>query len=228
MIVANPLTDVRMRDSVIRQLEWDPAVDDKTIQVASSGGIVTLSGRADAYPGKLAAEKAARRVHGVRAVTNQIQVVTKIDRTDEDIAADAAEALRLHCTIPHGVRADVRSATISLSGRVDWPFQRRTAERAVRDIRGVRGLVNAMTVAPRAAVRDLEHRIARTLHHHADVDAHGIKVKVIRDCATLTGTVGSWLQREAAERAVADAPGIARVENLLTVESPPEPIDEIC
>jgi osmotically-inducible protein OsmY len=228
MIVANPPTDTRLRAGIVRQLEWDPAVDDTVIHVEANAGIVTLTGRVSTYPEKLAAEKAAKRVHGVRAVRNQLDVVLKVDRTDEDIADDAAEALRLHCTIPRDVRVTVQDATLTLSGRVDWPYQRRTAERAVRDIRGVRDLVNAMTVAPRAAVRDLEHRITRTLHHNADVDANRINVKVMRDCATLTGTVGSWLQREAAARAVADAPGIARVENLLTVQSPPEPVDELC
>ena len=151
MIVANPPTDTRLRAGIVRQLEWDPAVDDTVIHVEANAGIVTLTGRVSTYPEKLAAEKAAKRVHGVRAVRNQLDVVLKVDRTDEDIADDAAEALRLHCTIPRDVRVTVQDATLTLSGRVDWPYQRRTAERAVRDIRGVRDLVNAMTVAPRAA-----------------------------------------------------------------------------
>jgi osmotically-inducible protein OsmY len=230
MTLANPATDMRIHGGVWRRLEWDPAVDARALQLTVSGGVVTLGGTIDSYPGRLAAEKAARRVPGVLAVVNHIDVRLTVDRADEDVAHDAATALRLHSTVPRDVRAEVRDGVITLSGRVDWPFQRRSADRAVREIRGVRSVTNAITVAPRAAVRDLEHRILLTLHHDADVDAHRVKVRVFGDRATLTGAVSSWLQREAAERAVADAPGIARVDNQLVVESVrvPDEVDDIC
>lgn len=223
-------TDLRLLDAVVRQLEWDPAVDATALEVTAAHGMVTLAGWIDSYPGRLAAEKAAKRAAGVRAVTNQIEVRPRVDRLDEDLALDATTALRLHSTVPHTIRAEVRDGTLTLSGRVDWPFERRSAERAVREIRGLRAVANLIAVAPRAAARDLEHRIVRTLHHHADVDAQRIKVKVCGDRAVLTGSATSWLQREAAERAVADAPGIARVDNLIAIDSPdqrPE-VDELC
>ena len=230
MTLTTQSTDLLLLDAVARQLDWDPAVDASALQVTAHDHVVTLGGWTDSYPGKIAAEKAAKRVPGVRGVTNLIDVRPRVDRLDEDIAQDAAAALRLHSTIPHEVRAEVRDGVITLSGRVDWPFQRRGADRAVREIRGIRGVLNLITVAPRAAVRDLEHRLVRTLRHHADVDAHRIKVKVMGDRVTLTGTVASWLQREAAERAVADAPGVARVENLIEIEAPRElhEVDELC
>ena len=230
MTLANPITDLRLREAVSRQLEWDPAVDAKALEVVTAAGVVTLGGTIDTYPAKLAAEKAAKRVPGVRCVINNIEIRLAADRTDEDLALDAAEALRLHSTVPHDVRAEVQNGEVTLHGRVDWPFQKRSADRAVREIRGVRAVVNAIEVAPRAAVRDLEHRILRTLHHNADVDAHRIKVNVFGDRAVLRGTAGSWLQREAAERAVADAPGISRVENHIAVESPraDDQVDELC
>lgn len=230
MTLINQPTDLRLLDAVVRQLEWDPAVDASSLQVTAHGGVISLGGWIDSYHGKVAAEKAAKRVPGVREVTNLVDVRPRADRTDEDIAQDAAAALRLHSTVPHEVRAEVRDGVVTLSGRVDWPFQRRAANRAVREIRGIRGVLSLITAAPRAAVRDLEHRLVRTLHHNADVDAHRIKVKVLGDRAMLTGTVASWLQREAAERAVADAPGIARVENLIEIEWPREPreVDELC
>ena len=230
MTLVNQPTDTRLLDAVVRQLEWDPAVDASSLHVSAHDGVVSLGGWTDSYPGKVASEKAAKRVPGVREVTNLIEVRPRVDRLDEDIAQDAATALRLHSTIPHEVRAEVRDGVITLSGRVDWPFQRRGADRAVREIRGIRGVLNLITVTPRAAVRDLEHRLVRTLRHHADVDAHRIKVRVAGDCATLTGTVASWLQREAAERAVADAPGIARVENLIEIAWPRalREVDELC
>lgn len=230
MTLVDSPTDVRLVEAVVRQLEWDPAVDAAALEVTAADGMVTLGGWIDSWPGRLAAEKASKRTAGVREVTNQIEVRPRVDRTDEDLALDATTALRLHSTVPHAVRADVRDATLTLSGRVDWPFERRSAERAVREIRGLRAVVNLIAVAPRAATRDLEHRILRTLHHNADVDAHRIKVKVAGDRAVLTGSVPSWLQREAAERAVADAPGIVRIENLIAIEVAAErpEVDELC
>jgi osmotically-inducible protein OsmY len=230
MTLTNQPTDLRLLDVVVRQLEWDPAVDASSLQVTAHDGVVSLGGWIDSYPGRLAAEKAAKRVPGVREVTNLVEVRPRVDRTDEDMVQDAAAALRLHSTVPHAVCVEVGDGVVTLSGRVDWPFQRRAADRAVREIRGIRGVLNLITVAPRAAVRDLEHRLVRTLRHNADVDAHRIKVKVVGDRAMLSGTAASWLQREAAERAVADAPGIARVENLIEIELPREgrEVDELC
>jgi osmotically-inducible protein OsmY len=220
-----------LQEAVLAQLEWDPAVDARAVTVDVVDGHVTLHGAVDSYPAKLAAEKAVRRVHGVRGVTNAIEVRLAIDRTDEDLAENAALALRLHSTVPETVNADVRDGRVMLAGQVDWPFQKRSAERAVREIRGVRDVVNTIVVAPRGAAHDVRHRIIRALQHNADVDTRRIKVKVAHDCATLTGTVGSWLEREAAERAAANAPGIARIDNRITVVPPPwseSDADELC
>ena len=153
-------------------------------------------------------------------MTNTIDVRRRCERTDEDIAEDVSLALRLHSTVPDSVRADVTNGCVRLVGHVDWPFQERGAVRAVREVRGVRDVVCALEVSPRAEIHDLRRRIARVLRQNADVAARHIAVTVVRDCATLTGTVGSWLQREAAERASADAAGIRRVDNRLVVEAP--------
>jgi osmotically-inducible protein OsmY len=115
---------------------------------------------------------------------------------------------------------------------VNWLFQKREAERAVRRIRGVRDLSNYIEVAPRAVERDVRRRIVQALHHNADVDAHHIILTLSGDTATLTGTVGTWLQRESAERAAENAPGIRAVVNSIVVEPPawsaPDAMDEIC
>ena len=211
--------DVRVRDAVMRQLDWDPEVDGSAVGVAARSGSVTLSGFIDTYAGKLAAERAAKRVHGVRAVANEIDVRLRLERTDADIAQDAARALELHSMIPEAVQAVVHSGHLSLTGDVDWLYQKESAERAVRHIRGVRGLLNHITVAPKAAVRDVRHRIVESLHQNANVDARHITVTVSGSTATLMGTVGTWLQRDAAERAAANAPGIAHVDNQITVRS---------
>ncbi|HEY7186811.1 MAG TPA: BON domain-containing protein [Vicinamibacterales bacterium] len=222
--------DIQVRDGVMRQLEWDPEVDASAIGVAAKSGTVTLTGYINSYSGKLAAERAAKRVRGVRGVANDIEVRLKLERTDADIAADVVKALELHHTIPAGVQATVHLGHVTLTGTADWMFQKYDAERAVRHIRGVHNVVNRITIAPRAVERDVRHRIVEALHRNADVDARHVRVTVAGDRATLTGTVGTWLQRDTAERAVADAPGIRAVDNRIMVDPPkgPDDEDEIC
>ena len=225
-------TDVRVRDAVMRQLDWDPEVDASAVGVSVRNGAVTLTGFIDTYSGKLAAERAAKRVHGVRAVANDIGVRLRLDRTDPDIAEDAAYALRLRSAIPENVQAVVHNGHITLTGNVDWLYQKESAEKAVRHIRGVREVLNYITVAPKAAVRDVRLRIVKGLHQNADVDARHITVTVSGGKATLTGTVGTWLQRDSAERAAANAPGIVDVDNRIVVQSfhdsKVDDWDEIC
>ena len=217
--------DVRTRDAVTRQLEWDPEIDAGGVGVAAKGGVVTLTGFIDSYSGKLAAERAAKRVRGVRAVANDIEVRLRLERTDADIAADVVRALELRSTIPSSVQAAVHNGHVSLTGKVEWLYQQRDAEKAVRHVRGVRKVLNHITVAPRAVERDVRHRIVEALHRNANLDARHITVTVSGDTATLTGNVGSWLQRESAERAAADALGIAHVDNRIFVE--PRPLDAV-
>ena len=225
-------TDLRVRDAVMRQLDWDPEVDASAVGVAAKNRSVTLSGFIDSYAGKLAAERAAKRVHGVRAVANDVDVRLRFERTDPDIARDAARALELRSTIPEGVQVVVHSGHVTLTGKVDWLYQKQSAENAVRHIRGVRGVLNHISVAPRVAVGDVRHRIVKALHQNADVDARHITVTVAGDTATLTGAIGTWLQRESAVRAAANAPGIAQVDNRIIVQSfhdsKMDDWDEIC
>lgn len=224
--------DVRVRDAVMRQLDWDPEVDASAVGVTAKNGSVTLTGFIDTYSGKLAAERAAKRVHGVRAVANDVDVRLRLERTDPEIAQDAARALELRGTLPEGVQAVVHNGHVSLTGKVDWLYQNEIAEKAIRHIRGVRNVLNHISVVPQAAVRDVRHRIVRALHQNADVDARHITVTVSGDTAILTGTVGTWLQRDSAERAAANAPGIAHVDNRIIVQSfhdsKMDDPDEIC
>jgi len=224
--------DVRVRDAVMRQLDWDPEVDASGIGVAAKNGTVALTGFIDSYAGKLAAERAAKLVHGVRAVANDIEVRLMLERTDVDIAQDAASALRLLSSVPEGVQAVVHNGHVTLTGKVVWLFQKRRAEKAVRHVRGVRSVLNRIDVAPPSPVRDVRYRIASALHRNADVDARHIAVSVYGDTVTLSGAVGTWLQRDAAERAAANAPGIVRVDNRIVVESfhdaKLDALDDIC
>jgi osmotically-inducible protein OsmY len=224
--------DVRLRDSVIRELDWEPEVDDSAIGVTAKDGVVTLTGFIDSYIGKLTAERVVKRVRGVRAVANDIIVRLKVDVTDTDIATAAALALKLRPGIPPKVQVAVHNGHVTLTGHVDWLHQKEQAEVTVRYIAGVRGVVNHIDVAPRTVQRDVRHRIVQSLHRTADLDARHIDVAVTGDVVTLTGTVSSWSQYEAAERGAGSAPGIRLVANRIRIvpQEPHEfePPDEIC
>lgn len=220
--------DLRVRDAVLHQLEWDPAVDASGVGVTAYGGAVTLTGSINTYAGKLAAERAAKRVYGVRAVANELDVRLITGRTDADIAADASAMLKLHNEVPDSVQASVHHGHLTLTGTVDWHYQRMQAEKAVRYIRGVRHVINRVEVVPRAAGRDLRKRIAQALYRNATLDAKHIDVTVTGSVAHLKGTATTWLQRDAAERAAYDAPGIAVVDNQIVVDPPNEDNCEIC
>jgi osmotically-inducible protein OsmY len=221
-------TDKLTRDAVMQQLEWDPAVDASAVGVTARDGAVTLTGFIGTYAAKLAAERAAKRIRGVRAVANDIEVRPKLARTDADIAADAVRALDLRESVPDNVQAAVHNGRITLTGKVGFLYQAREAEKAVRYIKGIRGIFNHIEVASGSVERDVRHRISDALHRSADVDARRITVDVQGDVATLTGGVATWMQYEAAERAAMSAPGITRVDNRIVVEPSVEAIDEMC
>jgi len=224
-------TDLRLRNFVVRELDWDPGVDASAIGVTAKDGVVTLTGFVDTYAGKLAAERIAKRVRGVRAVANDVVVRLTVERTDADIAADAAAALKLQTTVPDKVQIAVHNGHIGLTGTVEWFTQKQAAAAAVQHVPGVRAVANYIDVSPKPAFRDVHRRIVASLHRNADVDARNVRVEVDGDIVRLTGTVASWLQRETAERGAASAPGIRRVDNHILVEPPAiddVEDDEIC
>ena len=219
--------DTSLRDAVVHQLDWDPAIDAAAIGVSAQHGIVALSGHVKTYSEKVAAERSALSVRGVRAVANDLHVRLVEERTDADLAADAAHALEFRATVPLTVHATVDDAYMTLMGSVRWPYQRMDAEKAVRHIRGVKGVINRIDVIPGTSADNVRARIVAALHRSADVDAGDMTVMVSNGVVTLRGSVKSWAQRLAAERAAASALGIIRVDNHLAVV-PPEPVDEIC
>lgn len=210
--------DARTRQAVIEQLDWDPAVDASAIGVAADEGSVVLTGYVNSYAEKLAAERAAKRVHGVRAVANDLEVRLTVGRTDADIAHDVAIALRVHASIPEAVKAAVHHGHVTLTGTVPWLYQKTLAEKAATHIRGVRHVINRVEVVPAAAARDVRRRIVQALHRSAQLDASRIEVSVADGVVRLDGRVHSWAEREAAAGAAAAAPGIIMVDNQLVVE----------
>jgi len=216
----------------VRQLDWDPEVDASAIGVSAGDGVVTLTGFVDSYAEKLAAERVAKHIRGVRGVANDITVRQIVGRTDSDIAHDAIVCLKTRPVFGDAVQVVVHRGHLTLTGQVEWLLQKEAAERAVKHVRGLLGIFNHITVKPRAAQRDVQRRIVAAMHHHADLDARQVRVTVRDDLVTLTGIVSTWLQRDAAERAAGSAPGITRVDNQIVVEPAEphevEPIDEMC
>ena len=218
--------DVRTRQAVMHQLEWDPAVDASAIGVAARDRSVTLTGFIDTYAAKLAAERAAKRVHGVRAVANDIEVRLRMGRNDADIAADVAMALRIHSSIPEAVQAAVHHGHVTLTGTAAWLYQKQLAEKAAAHIRGVRHVVNLINVLPKAGERDVRRRIVEALHRGADIEASQITVTVADGVARLVGSARTWAQRDSAAHAAAAAPGIIMVDNQIVVTPAERPLDE--
>lgn len=211
------VADEGLREAVSSQLTWNPEFDASMIGVAAHDGIVTLTGFVKTYAAKLAAERTALRVSGVKAVANDVQVKLAFDRLDSEIAHDAVEALRSRDGIPSKIDVAVRNGQVILGGTVDWNFQRLAAERAVRYLRGVRGVANDLVVKPSVSASDVQKHIVAALHREADVDARRIHVSADGSKVTLRGSVRSWTEKQHAERAAWNTAGVSKVEDFIVV-----------
>jgi osmotically-inducible protein OsmY len=211
--------DSELRHTIERELEWDPRVPDRRIGVAVLDGIVTLTGGVSSYSQKWYAERAAERVKGVRGIVNKIEVKSPHERSDLDIARDAVEALKANVIVPHhSIRVRVANGRLTLEGQVDWDFQRRAAERAVRSLRGVRDIRNLVEVKPRVEPRKVKQRIIESFERAALIDPNNIFVEVAGSEVTLRGRVRSWRERAEAERAAWAAPGVTHVRNHIVID----------
>jgi osmotically-inducible protein OsmY len=212
-------TDNQIRKDVERELEWEPSIDERRIAVAVLDRIVTLSGEVTSYAEKWKAERVAERVDGVRGIVNEIDVKTESEFSDFDIAKAATDALKWNVTVPADkIKVKVENGWITLTGEANWDFQRRAAERAVRNLPGVRGIYNLISVKPRVEPKDLKTRIEDAFKREAAIDASRISVEVNGGEVTLRGTVRSWAERHEAQKAAWAAPGVTEVHNELVVE----------
>ena len=213
-------TDSQIQRDVEEELKWDPNIDSIDIAVKVVGGTVSLSGFVRTYSEKYDAERIAKRVLGVRAVANDLEVrLPGGDRPDPEIARDAADALKR--TLPYtskSVKAVVRNGWVTLEGDVEWDFQRQLAEATIRSVKGIKGITNLITVKPTVRPSDVKEKIEEALRRSAEVDARNITVETSGDEVTLRGRVRSWAEREEAERAAWRAPGVHEVHNEIEVD----------
>ncbi len=213
-------TDEEIQANVLEELKWDSRVRPNEIGVAVKDGIVTLTDRVDSYLKKMAAEEAAHRVPGVKAVANDIEVRLPgfAERTDTDLAAAVLNALRWDAAIPTGkVDVTVSQGWVTLKGEVEYAFQKRDAERAVRRLSGVKGVSNLIVVKPQVFPTDLKQQIERALIRNAETDARNITVEVEGSKIILRGTVRSYAEKQAAEDTAWAAPGVTEVENRIVI-----------
>jgi osmotically-inducible protein OsmY len=205
---------------VFAELKWEPRVQPNEIGVSVKDGIVTLTGYVDSFTKRWAAEEAARRVRGVKAVANDIEVKLPFssERTDPDIAEAAVRALKWDVLVPADkIDITVSKGWVTLKGEVEWQYQKNEAERAIRKLWGVKGVTNLITIKPRVTPSDLKQKIQSALVRSAETDAEKITVQVDGSKVILKGTVRSYAEKKEAERVAWSAPGVTSVDNQITI-----------
>ena len=214
-------TDAKIKLDVQDELAWEPSIDETKIGVAVDEGVVTLSGEVDSHSKKLAAEKAAKRVSGVKAVAEDIVVKypSSMDKSDTEIAKAAVDALEWHSSVPNdSVIVKVENGWVSLSGAVKWAYQKYSATNAVKDLVGVKGVSNSISIKQDVKPILVKDTIEEAFERSARIDAKGIMVSTDGNTVTLSGKVNSIKEKEEAEKAAFRAPGVLHVVNKLKVQ----------
>lgn len=214
------MKDAQLQQDVQNELNWDPSIHAEQIGVAVHNGVVTLSGLVSSYAEKLATERAAKRVLGVRGVAEDIEVrvTPSMKRNDTEIARAAVDALTWDVEVPHEqLTLKVENGWITLEGTVDWAYQRTAAARAIGHLIGVRGVTNLVSLERKLETKEIQRRIAEAFQRNAELEAQNIRVETSDGKVSLYGQVHSWQQHDEATQVVWSAPGVMDVEDHLTV-----------
>ncbi len=214
------MTDRELKQHVENALDWEPSIDAADIGVSVDAGVITLRGDVGSYATKSVAERVALRVYGVKAVANDLTVrlATGYERNDTDIAQAAVTALKWSAVVPQNhVTVSVSNGWLTLNGTVTWQYQKSAAARSVRDLAGVKGVTNAITLRPQVQPGDIQAKIEGAFKRSAEIDARRVTVTAVDGKVVLSGNVRSWAERREAERAAWAAPGVAQVDDRITV-----------
>lgn len=211
--------DAQLHSDIAEELALDPSLDATRIAIAVSDGIVTLTGTVPSYWQKIEAENAVKRVTGVKGVANDLTVELPSEhrRDDTDIARVATDMLSWHSDLPQTIQVSVSNGWITLSGTVDWQFQKEEAERAVKYLTGAKGVINNLVIKSAPKVADVRERIRKELERTVDQEANRITIETSDGRVTLKGVVHSWTELDAARRAAWSVPGVTTVDNNLVV-----------
>jgi osmotically-inducible protein OsmY len=215
-------TDSEIQNDVMDELKWEPFLQSSEIGVSVKSGVVTLSGTVNSYLKKSRAEKAAKRVAGVKAVAEDIEVKYTSDfiKNDTEIAEAVLNALKWHSAIQEEkIKVKVENGVVTLDGEVDWEFQRNSAVLQIENLIGVKRIINNIRIKTSLPLKELKQKISSAFHRSATLDSDKIRIETNGSKVTLNGKVRSWAEKNDAENAVWAAPGVTKVENLLEIES---------
>jgi len=216
-------SDVQIQKDVMEELKWEPTLSSSQIGVAAKEGVVTLAGMVDTYLQKLSAERAAKRVAGVKAVAEDLMVGPSAGhaKTDAEIAAAALNALKWNSAVQdEKIKLKVESGIVTLEGEAEWEYQRAQAKRSVEALSGVKLVLNLINLKPKITAEDVEQKISAAFQRHASIDSKAIHVSVTGNRITLTGKVRSFREKDDAAEAAWAAPGVTSVKNDLSIEIP--------
>jgi osmotically-inducible protein OsmY len=215
------MNELKLRDDILDELAYEPVVDPAHIGVAVDQNVVTLTGHVGSYAQKLAALSAVRRVKGVHGIADEIEVrpASEAKTSDDEIASRAINVLSWDSVVPdEGIQVIVRDGLVTLTGKVHWYYQKSSAERDVRNLSGVRSVVNNIEVEPHAKADNVKKKIEAALKRHAEIEAKDVHVTVRDDDEVLLeGKVRNWDEKFAVENAAWSAPGVKNVRDRLTI-----------
>lgn len=218
-------TDSQLKQDILDELLYQPNIDETQIGVIVEDGVVTLTGFVDEFPKKVAAEKAAKSVAGVKAVAEDIQVKygDEFKKTDKEIAKAAVNALEWNSSVPDDkIMVQVDNGYIFLSGEVTWKYQKNAAKRTIENLMGVKGVINNIEIIQKVEPKEVRAKVKKAFERLADIDAGNLSIKVEGSVVTLTGKVASLKEKEEAELAAFRAPGVTEVKNKILVTFNPQ------